>query len=54
MLAIRRETLPQIQQPRIPTMFINETRETDAAMPLAGMAFDFEQVDFALQLAKRD
>jgi len=35
-------------------MSIDQPSKADAAMPLAAMAFDFEQVELALKLAERD
>jgi hypothetical protein len=50
MLAITRERVPQIGQPGICAVLVDKTRENDAALSLAAMAFDFEQI----QLAERD
>ena len=44
MLAIAGQILPQIGQPRISPVLIDQPGEADAAMPFAAMAFDFEQL----------
>jgi hypothetical protein len=53
-LTIARERFPQMRQPGIRAVLVNESRETDATLALAAMALDFEQVDFADQLGGGD
>jgi hypothetical protein len=54
MLAISSERFPQIGQPGIRAMLVDEAGKTDAALSLASVALDFEQVEFADKLAERD
>jgi hypothetical protein len=35
-------------------MLVNETRQRDATVTLASVAFDFEQVELADEFAQRD
>jgi hypothetical protein len=50
MLAITRQLIPQIRQPGISAMLINQSRQEGTAMPLASVALDFEHGQFALKL----
>jgi len=54
MFAITRKALPQIGQPRIGSMLIDQPRNADSAVPVAAMTFDFEPVELALKLAEGD
>src|SRR5438309_11924102 len=52
--AIAREALPQIGQPHIGAVVLDQSRETDSPATLAAMTRDVEQVELALQLTQRD
>jgi len=54
MLAITREVLPQIGQPYIGTVLINQSPQTDPTAPLSAMAGDFEHRQPSLQFAEGD
>jgi hypothetical protein len=53
MLAIARETLPQVRQARICAVLFNQSRQADATVAFAAMAFDFEQVELAFAARPR-
>ena len=54
MLAIAREALPQIGQPHIGTVVLDQARKADPTATLAAMAGNVERRQLALQFAKRD
>jgi len=52
--AIAREALPQIGQPHIGAVLLDQAGETNPTAALAAMAIDFQHRQLALKLAKRD
>ena len=51
---IAREALPQIGQPSVSPVLIDQTRKANPTATLAAMAGDIEHRQLALQLAQRD
>src|ERR1051326_4235060 len=54
MLAIARKAFPQIGQPCIDPMLVNQSGKADAALAIAPVAGDLQHGQLALQLAERN